>query len=151
MIDIKDLRTQVLDGLAASGCFEAVVGHEPKAAPSRNGVTAAIWNARLTFVSSSGLAALSARVEFQVRIYTSLFTEPQDDIDPTVMNAADAYLQYVTADFDLAGRARYVDFLGSEGEGLRAESGHVTQDSKPFRVIDIFIPIVINDAYPLSA
>lgn len=151
MIDIKDLREQVLTGLATSGCFETVVGHEPKAAPARNNVTAAVWNVGMTFVQSSGLAALSARVEIQVRIYTSMLTEPQDDIDPAVMFAADQFIQYVTSDFDLGSRARYIDFLGADGEGFRASSGYLTQDQKPFRVMDIFIPVIVNDAYPLSA
>jgi len=151
VIDLRDLRGQVLDGLLASGCFDRVVGHEPKAAPPSGGVTAAVWNVGLTFVRSSGLNALSARVEAQIRIFNSMLMEPQDDIDPAVMDACDKFLAYVTADFDLGSRLRYVDFLGSEGEGLRAATGYLEQDRKPFRVMDVFIPMIINDAYALSA
>lgn len=149
MINFLDLRTQVLDGLAASGQFETVIGHEPKAAPPRTGVAAAIWNTNMR-TASSGLNALSMLVEFQVRCYSSMLQEPQDDIDPRVMAGADALVQYLADTFTLNGRTRYIDFFGSDSEGLRVNSGYLTQDQTPFRVVDVFIPLVINDAYPLS-
>ncbi len=150
-IDFIGLRGNVLDGLAATGLFANVVGHEPKAAPVRDGLTAAIWNAEVSPIQSSGLAALSMLVELQVRIFTSMLGEPQDAIDPAVMDAADKLMAYLASEFTMGSTARYIDLLGSDSEGLRCQTGYLTQDSTPFRVMDVFVPILINDAYTLTA
>jgi len=138
----------VLTGYAASsGLFDSVTGHEPKAAPSPTGVSASIWWAGTEPILSSGVNSVSVRVEFQCRVYTTMLQEPQDDIDPRIMDAVDVMFTALIGDFDFGSQARYVDVLGSDGERLRAVPGYLTQDSKVFRVADIFVPVLVNDAY----
>lgn len=146
-INSKAIMDQLTSYAAASGLFESVIGHEPKAAPPRTGVACGVWFDNLTTVQSSGLAAASVRLEFTMRIFTSMLQEPQDSIDPRVMDATDAMFTALIGDFDVAGNARYLDVLGSDGDPLRAESGYVDQDGTKFRVVTISIPIIINDAY----
>lgn len=150
MIDIDDLFSKLTSGMQASGLFVSVLQHEPKAAPSSDGITGAVWNATISPIQRSGQDALSMRVQFQVRIFSSMLAEPQDGIDPAIMRAADSFMAYLAKNFTFSGTTRYTDFLGSEGEGLRATTGYVTQDRKVFRVMDIFVPVLINDAYPFS-
>jgi len=150
-LDADSIIGELTSAASASGAFDAVVAHEPKSAPAPTGVTCAVFVGDAGPIQSSGLQSLSFRIEFTARLYTAMIQEPADGIDPLLLRAADAYTAYLAAHFTLAGAARYTDFLGSEGEGLRWVPGYITQDNKPFRIIDVIVPILINDLYPLSA
>ena len=135
---------------ASSGLFDAVNGHEPKAAPA-TGLAASFWINDLRTIQSSGLDSASMRLEFACRISMNMLTEPQDDIDPAVLRAAWSMFMALCGDFDFGSQARYIDTLGSDGEPLRAAPGYVNQDSKIFRVMVIYIPVLINDAFDFTA
>ena len=129
------------------GKLERVNRHEPKNSPGR-GVTAAIWVQQVTPASAaSGLAATSAVVTANVRLYANMLAEPQDAIDPNLVAAADALMNAYSGDFDLGGKVRNVDLLGQFGEGLAARAGYLEQDRKMFRVITITVPMVVNDVW----
>lgn len=149
-IDSRQIFATLQGYASRSGLFDAVPGHEPKAAPSLTGVTCAVQFMKMG-PCTSGLAALSVRVEMWYRIFTSMLQEPQDDIDPRVMDAADALFTAMCGDVDFGSQARYIDLQGSDGEPLSAEAGYITVDQKTFRTIDIKVPILINDAYVESA
>ena len=131
---------------AQLGVFDSVTGHEPKAAPSPTGVSCSVWVSSLR-PARSGQASVSVRLELQARCFTSMLQDPQDGIDPRVTDAAGLLMNAMIGSFTLAGQARMVDVFGAEGEGLRAQAAYLTQDSKLFRVMDIFIPIIINDLW----
>lgn len=132
---------------AASGLFERVQGHEPKSAPG-NGLSCAVWVQDVSPVPfASGLAATTARVALTVRLYANMLREPQDAIDPALVGAADVLLAAYSGDFDLGGLVRNIDLLGQAGDPLRAQAGYLNQDSRLYRVIDITLPLVINDAW----
>lgn len=131
------------------GCFDSVLGHEPKAAPSVDGVTCALILMAVKPTQRSGLSAASAVVEYWARIYTTALQEPQDAIDLRILDATDQLLTAIVSHFTLGlSDVRCVDVLGSDSDGLRANAGYLTQDNKPFRTMDIVIPIIVNDAYP---
>jgi hypothetical protein len=130
----------------ASGLFESVNGHEPKNAPG-NGLTAALWADTVEPVRSSGLASVSARVTFNVRIYSSMLAEPQDGIDPNVLRAVSVLLTAYVGDFTLGDEARHVDIFGAYGAPLRAQAGYINQDGRMYRVMTISMPVVFNDCW----
>lgn len=148
-IDSRAMFNALTSLAAKTGQFQSVTGHEPKSAPAPSDVSCSIWANDLRPVQSSGLSSISIRLEFACRIYTSMLQEPQDGIDPRILDATDALFSAIIGNFDLdLSDTRYVDVLGSDGEGLRALPGYLTQDGKVFRVMEIFVPIIINDAYP---
>ncbi len=152
-IDSSGLMNALTTFASEIGLFDSVFGHEPKAAPSVTGVSCGVWlNDGPSAIQSSGLNSLSVRVEFMYRVFRSMLTEPQDSIEPEVLEATDALFLAVAGEF-LLGQSdvRYVDVQGADGEGLRAHPGYLTQDGKTFRVMEIFIPVVINDAYTYAA
>lgn len=130
----------------ATGFFDRVNMHEPKSGPNGH-LTGAVWVQDFVPVQSSGLASVSMRITFNVRLYTSMLTEPQDMIDQTIMDAVDVLLADYIGNFTLGGLIREVDVLGSNGAALRMESGYMPQDGKIYRVATIFLPLVINDLY----
>lgn len=135
----------------ASGHFERVNGHEPKSAPG-NGLTAAVWVDDIAPVpAGSGLATSCARVLVKLRTYLPMLTENPDRIDPTMLAAVDALMRAYSGDFTLDGLARNIDLLGQAGEPLRARAGYITIDHKPFRVMDLNVPIIVNDLWEQAA
>jgi len=149
-LDADGIIAELVTAASSVGVFDAVVAHEPKSAPAPTGVTCAVFVNEAGPVQSSGLSALSMRLEFTMRLYTAMIQEPADGIDPLLLRAADVLTAYLCLHFTLSGKARYTDFLNADGQGLRWVAGYVTQDAKPFRIIDIMTPVVINDLYPLT-
>lgn len=145
-IDGAGIMGAVADHALRSGLFERVNGHEPKNAPG-NGLTAAVWVDYVGPVLSSGLATTSARLVLNVRIYSSMLQDPQDAIDPNIIAAVDDLFEAYSGDFDLGGRVRNVDLLGSSGTALSAQAGYLEQDRKNFRVMTITLPVIVNDAW----
>jgi hypothetical protein len=43
-----------------------------------------------------------------------------------------------------------VDLLGMAGTPLGAEAGYMQQDSVWFRIADITVPVIVNDAFAQS-
>lgn len=146
-IDTTGILAAIESHAAALGRFERVNKHEPKNAPG-NGLTAAIWAQQLSPIAlASGLAATSALLVVNVRIYSGMLQEPQDAIDPNLVAAVDALMAAYTGDFTLGDRVRNVDVLGAHSPGLTATAGYLDQDRKLYRVMTLTVPLVINDTW----
>lgn len=131
------------------GVFEKVNTHEYKSAPGK-GLYCEIW-AETIAPASSGLAATSAILTLNVRIRSDMIQEPQDAIDPNIIDAVDLLMDAYTGDFDLGGTTRNIDLLAGATPGLRADAGYLNQDSKIFRIMTITLPIIINDVWNQEA
>lgn len=150
-LDINSILNGVVSHAMASGYFERVNQHEPKNAPG-NGLTCAIWVQEIGPVPfASGLSATSGRLLFQVRIYSNMLQEPQDAIDPNVVLAVDALLTAYSGDFELGGNVRNVDLLGQSGVPMSVRAGYLNQDGKLFRIMDIILPVIVNDVWDQGA
>lgn len=147
-IGIAALIGKVASHAEASGHFDAVQNHEPKSAPPGNGLTYAVFLSALGPArTASGLSATTARVELTGRIYKPFLSEPADLIDPAIAEAADDLFEAYAGDFELGGNARNIDLRGGQGAPLSGRAGYQKIDSTVFRVFDILIPIVVNDAW----
>jgi hypothetical protein len=149
-MDFSAAMDYVTSAAAATGYFDQVTGHEPKAAPGRTGLTASAW-VQTWEPATSGLNSVSMRFEVTLRIFTSMLQEPQDEIDLRLMQAVDAVFAYVIGHFQGLSGSRYVDVFGADGDRMRAALAYAEQDSKKFRIADITIPVVINDCYTETA
>lgn len=150
-LDGVALMDGVADRARRTGLFEKVNGHEPKNSPG-NGLTAAVWVDTIDPIAlASGLAVTSARVPVMVRIYTNMLMEPQDAIDPNIINAVSVLMGEYAGDFDLGGLVRNVDLLGQHGVPLRAQAGYLEQDKKLYRVMTITVPLIVNDVWNQEA
>lgn len=152
MTAIKDVVGTVTDALVSHaqtmGLFETVNRHEFKNAPAGGGLHGNVWFSALApYPGGSGLNVTAARLAFIFRLYGSMLDEPQDDIDENMIVALDQLLAAYSADFTLDGLVREVDLLGAAGVPLSAQSGYLTIGNKMMRVIDITLPLIINDAW----
>ncbi len=132
----------------ATGLFRHVNTHEPKQAPPDDSLSAALWLDRVLPVpTGSGLAATTGVTIYMLRIYSNMLQEPQDAIDPAILVAVDTLMTSYAADFELGGNARNIDLLGQTGVQLSAQAGYVEIDQRLYRVMDITIPVIVNDAW----
>lgn len=147
-IQSKDLVDRIASHAMASGWFDRVNQHEPKSKPGR-GLTCAVWIDRIEPARSrSGLTATDARVVFNVRVYTNMLQQPQDAIDPNVMDAVDALFEAYTGDFQLGSESRFIDVLGmTQGHALDSQSGYINIDNMTYRVMTISVPVIIENAW----
>lgn len=149
-INSVDLFDQITSHAARLGLFEQVTGHEPKASPG-NGLHASVWADSLLPIRASGLALTSGRLAFNVRIQMNMLTEPQDDIDPALIMAADALLSAYSGDFEFSGNVRNVDLLGAHGDPLGWRAGYVQQNGKLSRCVVVTLPLILNDIWAQEA
>jgi hypothetical protein len=133
-----------------SGLFDTVNGHETLNGPGV-GVHAEVITDTIDPIQASGLAATSARLAVKVRITTDMRGDPQDGIDPRIVNASGKFIGSVHANFELSGNARFVDLLGAYGVPLSARSGYIEKDRMQYRLMDVTVPIIINDVWDQEA
>lgn len=151
-LDIATILNRVQDHALASGWFTNVNGEEPKSPPDTSGLTAAVWVQDIGPArGGSGLASTSIRLGLMVRLYAGLFTEPGDAIDPRLVQALDALMRSYSGDFDLDGTVREVDLLGQYGDPLSARAGYMVQGGTEYRVMDITLPVIVNDLWDQEA
>jgi hypothetical protein len=147
-IDLKTLFEAIESHQEASGFFERVARHEPKASPG-DGVTAANWFQRISPIPiGSGLNSTSIRIELVTRLYAPFLAAPQDAIDTDIYSAASYLFEIYSADFTLGGNIRNIDLLGHYGEPMQSAAGFLNQSGVIYRVFDITMPLIVNDAFP---
>lgn len=138
----------IISRAMATGLFERVNGHEPLSPPG-NGLSAAVWADRVMPAIGSGLASSDVQILFKVRIYSSMLQEPQDAIDPGVLNAVDVLMSAYMGGFTLGGSVKAVDIRGMAGVVLDAQAGYVPvpQGGAPMRVMTITLPVLVNSVW----
>lgn len=144
-LDFSSLLNAVVSHAKTLGVFENVMTHEPKAKPG-TGISATVWLNSIT-PAKSGVRSTSLRVELSVRVYMTMLTDPEDDIDLTLVSAVSALMDAYSGDFELGGLVRSVDLLGASGTALSVNAGYLSQDGTVFRVLTVTLPLIVNDVH----
>jgi hypothetical protein len=135
----------------ATKAFGATMTREPVKPPGQ-GHTWAGWLSSLDPVPrASGLAVTSLRVEFQLRQYTP-YNAPSnaaaDVIDDEIAARTDLLFAAYSGDFEITPRNHTIDLLGAYGEALRSRMGWLTfPPNTQFRIMDIFVPVILFNVY----
>jgi len=144
-LDVAGVLAKLQSHAKSTGHFEQVLLHEPKSAPGQ-GVTLCMRLGPI-FPASSGLDNVSMVMVVLQRLYVPFLQSPEDAIDSGLWAAIDPVIQSYATDFTLNGAARAIDFFGEHGVPFRAEPGYLTQDGTVFRVIELDVPVIVNDCY----
>jgi len=96
--------------------------------------------------ASSGLSATSGEVTFLIRIWSKAQQRPLEKIDPEILAAAAAVMGKLSGQFTLAGTVRNINLMTMSGL-----PGWIEFEGEPYRVMEITVPIVINDMFSQSA
>lgn len=144
---VPALRAALVSHALTLGVFDRAEGHEPKSAPGA-GVSYAVWlDAIDPLPAASGLAAVSGRIGFRGRVYLSDNLKSEDLIDPRIGTATGVLFAAYSAAFTLGGAIRNIDLLGEHGPPLAAQAAWMEQDTKVYRVMEITIPLIVNDLW----
>jgi hypothetical protein len=128
------------------GIFARVNQHEPENTPGA-GLSCSITLASIVAdPAASGLAAVSGTITFGVRLWSSMMQKPLDAVDPDVLGAVSVLLAEYAGNFTLAGTVRDIDLLA-----LKAQMAYLNHEGKEFRVVEITVPIVVNDLWGMVA
>lgn len=146
-LDIASPRAALTSHAQALGYFGNVLAREPLSSPG-SGLTYAVWVGTLDpLPSASGLASTSVRVTFNGRVYLPADTEPIDDVDIQLTNAATDLMAAYTSDFTLGGAVRNIDLLGEYGETMRARYGYLDIGSTTYRIATLSIPTIHSNVW----
>jgi hypothetical protein len=144
----------VVSHAMAVGLFSnRVTDHEPLNPPSTGLSCAVLLGPLVPLPRASGLRKTSGRLEFHVRVYSPAPQLPAAGIDRGMLKAVATLMAAYSADFSLVtgsvaeGLVNMIDLLGAYGTPLSAQPGWLTQDSVPFRVTDIVLPLILNDMW----
>lgn len=140
----------ILDALyshaARSGLFKQVLKHEPKSAP-RSTTYSVFLDQIVPFRERSGLDSVSALELFIGRIYLDFLQQPEDNIDRDMLMAVDALMTNYIGDLDFGDADVELDVLGQYTNGVLSKAGYIKHDNTMFRVIDISLPVIVNDVW----
>ena len=147
-LDIPGIVAAVQSHAQAVGSIETVVTSEPKSAPG-TGISAAIWVSDIAPAGeASGLAAVSAVLTLTVRVMKPMVSQPYGQVDPDLLTAACDLMAAYAGAFTLGGEVRNVDLLGRYGTAMAAKAGYLRLDKELLRVMDISLPLVLDDPWP---
>ena len=149
--DARALFSAVVSPAMQSGLFERVIQHEPKSKPGL-GRSVAVWSGDVTpLPRASGLSATTVRLPFHARIYIAMLAEPQDGIDPDLLEAEFALMGAWSAGFTLGGLVMAVDLLGAYGTPLSSAKGYIQHDDTLYRISEITCPVILDDVFDQGA
>jgi hypothetical protein len=145
--DFQALVDAVASYAATTGEFDTVNMHEPKAKPG-TGMTCSCWVDEIApLAAASGLNSVSGLITMSMRPQLPFLQQPADAIDPLIMRAVGALMTVFAGGFTMTGLVRNVDLLGQHSQGLRGKAGYVNQDGTVYRVMDVMVPMVVNDLF----
>lgn len=150
-VDAAGVLRKLVDHAKLSGVkFEVARLGEFKSAPP-NGLCFALWVEDLgSAPAGSGLATTTALMRCTARLYMPLTYRPEEDIEIRPAAAADAYLTRLNGDLTLGGTVRNIDILAEMAEQPVWRFGHANIDNKLFRIADLPIGVIFNDAWEQS-
>src|SRR5579859_1458875 len=120
----------------------SVITHAPLNAPG-TGLSCYITLGPVAPVISSGQAAVSIEVTFLVHVLSPMLAKPTDSVDPDLLGAVSVLMSAYVNDFTLGGLVREVNIFN----GLKADPGYLVFEDKPFRAVEITLPVIVNDAW----
>jgi hypothetical protein len=150
-LDIGDILDRLVSHAQTLGYFETVNEFKVDEIGGSGGFTLGIWGDDITPIRSSGLASTSVRVLFKVRIFATTEAAPESYLERGMVDATSALLEAYSGDFELGGEARNVDLLGAHGVPLSANAHYMNLSGTIFRVMDITVPVLVNDVWTQTA
>ena len=137
--------------LKAHGKLEHVRRGEPKGPPQAN-ASAALWmsSVRVVALPASGITELHT---VMLRFYYDFLQDEQntgladrEQLEDMSGRVVQEVAELLTEDYDLGATVNHVDIGGIYGTELTAEWGHVEISGTMYRVVDMTIPLVVDDS-----
>lgn len=130
------------------GVFDSVSGHEAKVSPG-SGVHCEIFGGNFELVPvRSGLATVTFRLPFRVRLRTNWLQQPSDDVDRRIIKALDPLMAAYCDNFTIGGLITAVDILGMTGSPVAGTFAYLDQgDGTKWRTLELELPLLVDDLW----
>ena len=145
--NIKATIQSINSFLRAGGYVSQASVGEPKSPPTEY-VSASVIMDSFSVVSLT----LGTTIELQsvtIRLYLNMLMEPTEEVEYKLAEVASQIGSDLLGDYDLGASIRNVDVGGQHGSPLRAQWGYVDLGGTMFRVVDIFVPLIVDDSATL--
>lgn len=150
-LSIDAITSALADKALILGVFDSVTGHEVKSPPGTGIICEIVFGTFNLEPNRSGLDTVSFKLVFRVRMRTTWAQQPADAIDPALLKAADALLASYCGGFTLGGLTNAIDLLGlAGGTPISAQSGYIDQGGTKYRIIEITLPVLVDDLWQES-
>ena len=130
---------------------ECIIGEYTSAPmPSGLGIAASVIPMREETVMAFGATTRELHTVL-LRLYRDWLSEPASSRDLPLEEAKGVILANLKGDLDLEGAAMSLDIAGMHSGGYSADWGRVEIGSTIFRVIDMTLPVIVDDSTAISA
>lgn len=150
---VKATLAAIQSYLAASGYLKAgsQVGHPREPVPAQGNQLYGT-----VFMRSASVAALtlSGTIEVHIaniRIFRNFLTQPVENIQFELAEAVSRISEDLIGEYDLGASIRNIDVGGQYGQGLQAEWGTLDLGGNMYDIVDITVPLIVDDSASLAA
>jgi hypothetical protein len=147
--EARDIQAALATHVKALGGIERVQEFDPTNAPGK-GITACLVAMTGDPRSPTGLASSSLRLIWTVRFLMPP-SQPLGSVDPKLLGKAGNLITRLAADLTLGGLARVIDLRGMAGQSVEWRFGWVEIGGTLYRLLDVTVPLIINDVFPEAA
>lgn len=154
MIELQPMVDALLTHASRTAAFDAIMSHEPRNAPNGKHTFACWLNDIRPVARASGLNVSSMRVEFLVRLFTPYVgpnAEELNAMDSDVAMRVSLLFGAYHGDFKITPADHDIDLLGAYGDPLRMQAGFAQYQNTPYRISDIYLPVLLWDVFDQSS
>ena len=137
--------------LRKDGACGAVTIGEPKSPPGGGKYQAAVY---MRSTAVYGVTANGGTLEVHVvnvRLYKDMLAEPRENIETDLATALARIASDLIGEYDLGATVRNIDVAGAQGTPMSSEWGYTSISEKMFRVIDLRVPLLVDDSATAAA
>lgn len=142
--NIKDTLDVIHGYLVASGHVTRAQVGEPKSPPTEF-LTGAVFMLS-TVITKAYLQTQEESHVVQVRLYIDMLHEPTEEIEFRLALAVAEIVDDLIGDFSLGANIREVDIAGMNGTPLATTWGYVGISQRIYRIVDITLPLNVDNA-----
>lgn len=147
--NVKSTLEKVQSYLQASGHVVRAQISEPKQPPGER-IMAAVYMGTVSVAQLTLQTTIELHV-VRVRLYMNMLREAGDEIEFGLAQALSEISADLLGDYDLGATVRNVDVGGIYGTPLSATWGYVDVGGTMYRVVDITLPLIVDDSATLVA
>ena len=148
--DIKTTLRNVQSHFTDSGYFTKVIIGEPEQPPQED-LCASIFMDRVETVLVFGNGGTREVHHVRLRVYTDEMQQPQENIEFKLADVVSRISSDLQGEFDLGATVVNIDIAGMHGTPYGARWGRVELSNKRYRIVDIMLPLIVDDSATAAA
>ena len=149
--DIDRTLHAVTSFLKVDGKFRTVTIGEPKSITPLTSICVAVFM-QSTAITKFYLNGGTEEVHVvMVRLYRDMLAEPTEDIETDLAKSVQRIVSDLLGDYDLGATIRNIDGAGGIGTNLGSAWGYTDLSGRMFRIVDITLPLIVDDSATAAA